>query len=139
MAFVLDDIIVALFVFIIFYDQIVGLTQALPRVMTLESWQGFGLTMNQFLAQHLMTIFMLKVLYHTLLVWQGGKTVGKYIMKISVVAVNGERVTFAQALGRGVVRIVSETFLYLGFILAFFLPLRQTLHDKLSRSVVVEG
>ena len=138
-AFVIDDIIVALFIFIIFYEQIIALTQVLPETLTIESWTDFSMTINQFLAQNLMVILLLKVLYHTVLIWQGGKTIGKYMMKITLVSVEGEAVTFLQALRRAIWRMVSETFLYLGFLLAFFLPLKQTLHDKFSQSVVIEG
>jgi uncharacterized RDD family membrane protein YckC len=45
--------------------------------------------------------------------------------------------TFLQAFLRASVRLVSDTFFYLGYIMAFFTPLRQTLHDKLSNCVVV--
>jgi uncharacterized RDD family membrane protein YckC len=83
---------------------------------------------------------MLKVLYHTFFIWQNGMTLGKYFMKIKVVNMNTEEtLTLPKALLRAIGRIVSEIFFYLGFLLAFFLPLKQTLHDKISESVVING
>jgi len=38
---------------------------------------------------------------------------------------------------RASLRIVSEEIFYVGFIFAFFSPMAQTLHDKLSKCVVV--
>jgi len=35
--------------------------------------------------------------------------------------------------------LIPEAVLYLGFVFAFFLPLKQTFHDKLSGCVVVDA
>ena len=66
------------------------------------------------------------------------KHYGKYIMKIKAVDMNsGMRLSFAQAFWRASVRLISEMFFYVGFLFAFFSPLHQTLHDKLSNCVVI--
>ena len=44
---------------------------------------------------------------------------------------------FSKAFLRASLRIPSEVFFYLGFLMAFFMPLKQTFHDKLSNCVVV--
>ena len=135
-AFVIDDIIISLFFMIIFYDQITALISTADSggeisTVTME-------LMNTFLADNIMIVFAIKVIYHTVLIWQNGMTIGKYIVKIKVISLDTEqRPTFQQAFLRASVRLISDTFFYLGYLMAFFTPMRQTLHDKLSKCVVV--
>jgi len=137
-AFVIDDMVIAGLILIIFYGQLAEIVSHLPSVVTTESIEVFKNEMNQFSVNNLIFILLLKVLYHTFFVWQNGMTLGKYFMKIRVVNMHTQRnLTLAKALLRAMLRIVSEVFFYLGFLLAFFLPLKQTLHDKLSESVVI--
>ena len=135
-AFVIDDIIISLFFMIIFYDQITAL------ISTAESGGEISTVtmelMNTFLADNIVIVFAIKVIYHTVLIWQNGMTIGKYIVKIKVISLDTEqRPTFQQAFLRASVRLISDTFFYLGYLMAFFTPMRQTLHDKLSKCVVV--
>jgi len=124
-SFVIDDIIISLFLLAIFYNQIMNLNSA-------EDIQAF-------MAANLFTIMLLKVAYHTLFVWQNGMTLGKYIMKIRVISEDGySGVSFGVAFIRALVRLISEFFFYLGFVMAFFVPNMQTLHDKIGRTLVVD-
>lgn len=123
-SFVIDDLVVSFLFMVIFWSQI-------SAFKTVEE-------INLFLANNFLIIMMIKVLYHTFFVWQSGMTLGKYFMKIKVVTLDsGELPTLSIALARASLRIVSETFFYLGFLMAFFNPLVQTLHDKLSGCVVI--
>ena len=84
-------------------------------------------------------MYPLNRLYHTVFVWQNGMTLGKYLMKIQVVEIETSmKPTFAKAFLRAILRIGSEAIFYLGFLLAFFLPLKQTFHDKVSNCVVID-
>ncbi len=133
-AFVLDDLIISMFFIIIFYDQISLLFSNITEVNETSLEQ-----MNMFLSENILIVFAIKVLYHTILIWQNGMTIGKYIVKIKVIDLNSEqRPSFQQAFLRGSVRLISEALFYIGFIMAFFTPLKQTLHDKLSHCVVVD-
>ena len=137
-AFVIDDIVISLFFMIIFYDQIMGLLSS--PTATEQLTQVSMEMMNTFIAENIMIVLAIKVIYHTVLVWQNGMTIGKYVVKIQVVSLNtGFRPSFQQAFLRASVRLLSESVFYLGFILAFFLPMRQTLHDKLSNCVVINA
>ena len=139
-AFVIDDLVIALLLLVIFYDQLMVIASHLPTVITPESIEVFKEEMNQFSVNNLLLIISLKVLYHTFFVWQNGMTLGKYFMKVKVVEFDTSRhPTLSKALLRAALRIVSEAFFYLGFLLAFFTPLKQTLHDKLSGCVVVDA
>ena len=137
-AFVIDDIVISLFFMIIFYDQIMGLLSS--PTATEQLTQVSMEMMNTFIAENIMIVLAIKVIYHTVLVWQNGMTIGKYMVKIQVVSLNtGFRPSFQQAFLRASVRLLSESLFYLGFILAFFMPMRQTLHDKLSNCVVIDA
>ncbi len=139
-SFVIDDIVVALLLLAIFYNQLTELASYIPSVITPESIEIFKTHMNQFSVQNVLLIVALKILYHGLLIWQNGMTMGKYLMKIRVVEVeNNQKPTLFKAFLRAVLRVGSEMTFYLGFVLAFFLPLKQTLHDKLSGCIVIDA
>jgi uncharacterized RDD family membrane protein YckC len=125
-AFVIDDIVISFLIFAIFYEQIMTLTT--PEAIML------------FMQQVFIPITLLKIAYHAFLVWNNGMTVGKYIMKIRVVSEeNGTNLNFVRSLLRAVVRIFSEVIFYIGFILAFFSPKVQTLHDKIAGAIVIDA
>jgi len=125
-AFIIDDIIIGVFIFIIFYEQLMTLTT--PEAVA------------QFSRDSFLSIVLLKVIYQTFLVWQnGGKTIGKHIMKIKVVELEtGSNPSLQVSFLRAIFRIVSESIFYVGFFVAFMNPLFQTLHGRLSKTVVVD-
>jgi uncharacterized RDD family membrane protein YckC len=133
-SFVIDDMVINLFLMIIFSSQITALMSGVTEV----NEESVALV-NQFIMDNISIVLAIKVLYHTLLIWQSGMTLGKYIMKIKAVDLNsGMRLSLTQAFWRASVRLISEMFFYVGFLFAFFSPLHQTLHDKLSNCVVID-
>jgi len=139
-AFVIDDLIIALLFLIIFYDQLMVIASHLPTVLTEEAIEVFKQEMHQFSVDNLLIMLSIKILYHTVPVWQNGTTLGKYIMKIRVIDLKaGARPSLIQAFLRASLRIGSEVFFYLGFIMAFMMPLKQTFHDKFSNCVVIDA
>jgi len=125
-AFVIDDLVANFLFLAIFWSQI-------TQLRTVEE-------INLFLADHYLSIVALQIAYHTFLVWQSGMTLGKYAVKIRVVSLaSGEIPSLPVALLRAMIRILSQAFFYLGFMMAFFNPMVQTLHDKLSGCVVVDA
>ncbi len=125
-AFVIDDLVVSFLLLGIFWSQ-------LQQLKTAEA-------LSIFLNENFLIIMAVKVLYHTIFVWQGGKTLGKYLTNMKVVTIeHGTVPSFDKALLRAMMRIVSETLFYIGFLLAFFTPNIQTLHDKISGCVVIDA
>ena len=125
-AFIIDDLAVSFLFMVIFWSQISSLR-------TIEE-------INLFLTENFLIIMLIKILYHTFFVWQSGMTLGKYVMKIKVVVLQtGLIPPLHTAAARAALRIVSETFFYLGFVMAFFNPMVQTLHDKLTGCVVIDA
>jgi len=137
-AFMIDDLVIVLFLLAIFYTQLLEIASHLPTPITAESIDVFRNEMNTFSMHNLIFILALKVMYHTFFVWQNGMTLGKYFTKIKVVEIDTmQKPTLIKAFFRALVRVVSEAFFYLGFLFAFFLPLKQTLHDKVTKCVVI--
>lgn len=135
MAFVIDDIVVSIFFVVIFYDQIMMLMSEISVVD-----QSAAEAMNVFVQQNILVFFAIKTLYHAVLVWQSGMTLGKYAVKIKVIDYQTEHIpSFVKALLRALLRVFSELFFYVGFMLAFFTPLRQAFHDKFSNCVVIDA
>jgi len=123
-SFTIDSILANLIYITIVYDQIILLK-------TPEEIINFAKETSWILA-------LINILYHTFFTWQNGKTLGKHIMKIKVVMIeDGALLSFSASLLRALVRVVDEALFYIGFLPAFFSPTRQTLHDRVSRSVVV--
>ena len=134
-SFMIDDMVINLLLMIIFSSQLSALMSGITEVN-----EASVMMINQFIMDNIAIVLAIKVLYHTILVWQSGMTVGKYLLKIRVVEINsGMRPSFTQAFWRASVRLISEMFFYIGFVFAFFSPLHQTLHDKLSNCVVTNA
>jgi uncharacterized RDD family membrane protein YckC len=125
LAFLLDDLLITLVVFATFYDTLFGSN------LSASEWI---MATNSIVLE----VVIIKLMYHTFFTWYYGATIGKYIMKIRVVEVDTlDNPNLLIALTRSLFRIVSELFFYLGFFPAFFDKLRQTLQDKIARTVVI--
>jgi uncharacterized RDD family membrane protein YckC len=134
-SFIIDDMVINLFLTIIFYEPMSQLLSGITEVN-----EASVMAVNQFIMDNIAVVLAVKVLYHAVLIWQSGMTLGKYLLKIKTVDLaSGNTPGFVQAFWRASVRLVSEMFFYLGFIFAFFSPLHQTLHDKLSNCVVIDA
>ncbi len=84
---------------------------------------------------------LLCIAYQTLFTLIYGASLGKIVMKIRIVelAYPQGNPQFWCALNRAVFRVVSETVLYLGFVWAFFDPLRRSWHDLSARTLVIDA
>jgi len=134
-SFIIDDIVVSVFFMIIFYDQISTFFLSITVVdqASLEN-------INAFIAENILIVFSIKILYHTILIWQNGMTIGKYIVRIKAIDFEtGTNPSLYKAFLRALLRIGSEIFFYLGFMMAFIMPIRQTFHDKLSDCVIIDA
>ncbi len=125
-AFAIDDIVISLLFYIIFFDEI--------------SRYGSDLyTLSLFINQIFPYILLVKIAYQTIFVALYGQTLGKMVLKIRVVNRDYlDTPTWHESFVRAVWRIVSELFFYLGFIWAKFNPLLETWHDKMAKSIVID-
>ncbi len=126
-AFVIDDILISLLTMVLLWDQISAVDADFANVLLL---------MNGAFVQ----VLFLKLIYQTFFIWYYGATIGKIIVKIRVIREdNFGSVDFVTSLMRSASRIVSESVFYLGFFLAFYTEGKQTLHDKIAKTLVVNG
>ena len=131
-AYFIDDMIVSLLLFIIFYNQLVNIYQQIQNSMDFTP-------LVVYLQENTLVFILLRIVYQTFFVWQNGMTPGKMLMKIKVIEMDsGNTPSFGVAFLRASIRIVSESIFYIGYIMAFFNPMVQTLHDKLAKTVVVD-
>jgi uncharacterized RDD family membrane protein YckC len=65
-------------------------------------------------------------------------TPGKFWMGLKVVGENGQTLSFPRALGRFFLKYVSSVLLMLGYFIQLFTAKRQTLHDLVVNSVVID-
>ncbi|HHB95163.1 MAG TPA: RDD family protein [Campylobacterales bacterium] len=131
-AYFLDDVIVSLLLFIIFYNQLLNIYQQVQNHMDFTPLVAY-------LQENTLIFILLRIIYQTFFVWQNGMTPGKMIMKIRVIEMDSGNIpSFGVAFLRASIRIVSESIFYIGYIMAFFNPMVQTLHDKLAKTVVVD-
>ena len=127
-AFVLDDIVVTILLFVIFYNQLIAINMQDPEQLI------------AFLQTNGVYFIFLRFLYHLYFTWQSGQTLGKRVLKIRIVEIDSGMIpSFQVALLRSGLRVISESIFYLGYVVAYFTPMVQTLHDKLSSTVVVDA
>jgi uncharacterized RDD family membrane protein YckC len=125
LAFIIDDIIINVIIVIVFWESI-----SLNKGDT----QSLVILMNQFV----WPMLCLKFVYQTFFIWYYGATIGKIVAKIRVIDYNHfGKITLMSSIIRSFGRIISEMFFYIGFIFAFFTDGKQTLHDKIGRTLVV--
>ncbi len=125
-AYGIDDIVVSALFVAIFYNQLLAISTPVQASLFIQS--------------NILVLVSIKIIYHTFFIWKTGKTLGKYFMKIKVVDMSSDKLlTFSMALVRALVRVVSESIFYIGYLPAFFTQKRQTLHDMAAKDVVVNG
>lgn len=126
-AFIIDDLLITFVVAIMLWDQIANVSD------------DFG-AMLLMLNQYAIPVMVLKFLYQSFFVWYYGATLGKMAAKIRVIDYYSfGRVSFVNALIRSFGRLISEMFFYIGFIIGFFTQGRQTFHDKIGRTLVINA
>ncbi|RXJ93432.1 RDD family protein [Malaciobacter molluscorum] len=126
LAFIVDDLLITILVFIIFGDTIKA------------AGDDITLAINIISTQFVVPLLIIKFTYQAFFIWYYGATVGKIMLKIRVIDYNNfGRVSLEGAIFRSIGRIFSEMFFYIGFILGFFDQARQTFHDKIGRTLVV--
>ncbi len=139
-AMTIDLLVLSGLVLVLFYDQLMVLAMQLQTANTPEKLEQFRYAMATFSRQNLPYLFALYAAYHAFLVGATGATPGKYLVRIEVVdAVTGARPGWMAALVRALGRTVGELLLlYATFVPAWFTERRQTLHDLLANTVVVQ-
>lgn len=83
-------------------------------------------------------IFYVFMIYSILMDYKFQGTVGKLILKLKVIRVNGERPDLSTSFYRNFGKVVSTLPLLWGFIRILTPSYPQSIHDEISRCLVVE-
>jgi uncharacterized RDD family membrane protein YckC len=125
-AYAIDEILISLLFAFIYLDQ-------MPENITTEEMIGI---INGLFGY----VVLLKISYQTFFIWMYGATLGRIAMKIRVISTSDlEKPTFFLSLSRASFRIISESIFYLGFVWAILNPKRETWHDKVANTLVVNA
>jgi uncharacterized RDD family membrane protein YckC len=65
-------------------------------------------------------------------------TLGKRLVKIEVTDMGGNRISFGQATGRYLGKIISQLILYIGYLMVLWTDKKQALHDQMSGCLVLK-
>lgn len=125
-AFVIDELLLS-------FLLILALSDSFTQAQTMEDI--INLT-NTFILEYI----AMKIIYQAFFVMQYGATLGKLAMKIKVIEIKTlQYPNVITSLNRAAIRILSESFFYLGFLWGMFDPNRQTWHDKTARTLVINA
>ena len=90
-----------------------------------------------FLMATVITLMVLIVIYFTMGHFLRGMTIGKKIMNVEVVDIDGGQMSFIKSLLRTILGLIGALFLCAGLITLFFDDRRQGIHDKILKTFVV--
>lgn len=100
---------------------------------------SISIVVNRFIFLGWIISLLINCIYYTFFLASVARaTPGKYLMKISVMTISGERLTNKAAFIRYLSSIASAALLCFGYVLALFTEKKQTLHDLLAGTIVVE-
>ena len=126
LAFVVDELLVSLMFISVYWSQFSNAADVEQTILIMNTM--------------VMYVILLKVIYQSFFVWMYGATPGKMIAKIKVIYVYDiDNPSLGKSLLRAVVRVLSETIFYLGFIWAALNPKRESWHDKVAGTLVINA
>lgn len=68
---------------------------------------------------------------------QDQQTIGQQVMGIKTLSVDGQKIEFGQATGRYFADILNALTFFIGYLMFFFSPKNQCLHDSLAGTIIV--
>ena len=124
MAHVIDDFILSILLFIIISDSISSASTTEEVIFVINSL--------------VLEFIVIKIVYHTIFTAMYGGSIGKILIKIRIVHIDDfSSPNILTSFNRAFIRIFSETVFYLGFLWALFDPYRQSWHDKIAKTIVI--
>lgn len=96
------------------------------------------MTLRAFVLDGLWQMWVLKVLYDSILLWRYGASVGKLICKIRVVTIGlVDKPSFLESILRAVLKSTGEALMCITYIFGFGDRFSQTLHDRYAKTLVL--
>ncbi|MDR0746985.1 MAG: RDD family protein [Helicobacteraceae bacterium] len=126
MAFIIDETIVSFVALIAMWDALSKTDDVLVQI--------------DIILANSLWITAFSVVYQTIFIALYGATLGKISQRILVIETDTfEKPGLFSALGRALMRVVSSSCFWLGFLWAFNSYYRQTWHDKIARTIVIDA
>lgn len=126
MAFFIDELLLSFLLIIALWDSFVA-AQTVEEMIIVT---------NAFILEYM----FMKIIYQAFFTMQYGASLGKIVMKIRVIEIQTlQNPSVLSALNRGIFRVISEAFFYLGFLWGMLDPARQTWHDKTAKTLVINA
>ena len=125
-AYTIDELLVSLIIFGAFFSDFTKVAGDMIAIIELTN-------------NMIIYFIMLKTAYHTLFIRLYGQTIGKMMAKIRVVDIYTlDNPSWSQSFLRGFLRNFDEMFFYLGMLYALTNPFVQTIHDKISKVIIID-
>ena len=125
-ALFIDEMLLSVLLIVALWDSFIS-AQTMEEVIIVT---------NQFVLEYM----AMKIFYQAFFTMQYGASVGKLLMKIRVIELKTlDNPNVLSSLNRGIFRVVSEMFFYLGFLWGMMSPTKQTWHDKTAKTIVVDA
>lgn len=103
-----------------------------------DSPAGMGEYMTgSFIGGHIIVFVIMKMAYFTYFHGSVGQTPGKRLLKLKVIRISGEKLSYGTAFLRWACYLISGIFLYLGYFWAAFDCKKQAWHDKIAGTLVI--
>ena len=127
-AFLIDYFLINVLVTILLWDQI-------------STTNGGIEDLTFILGTAIVQIILIEIVYETFFLWYYGATIGKILSNIRVIHFDDfSKINLPTAFGRAVMRAIDKHILmFIGFIMYFFTESKQTLHDKIAKTLVVNA
>lgn len=124
-AFIVDELLISALVLVAFWDSLASASSVTESAQAVNSL--------------FMVIITLKVAYQGIFTFMYGATLGKIWQRIMIVNEDDfYKPNLTISLIRSFTRVFSEWFMYAGFAWAYVSPAKQTWHDKLGKTIVID-
>ena len=125
-AYSIDELLVSMIIFASFFNQFILVSGDMMAIIALTNSMIFY-------------FIILKTVYHTIFIHIYGKTIGKMMARIRAVDIYLlDNPSWSQSFLRAVIRNFDEMFFYLGMLFALTNPFVQTIHDKISKVIIID-
>ncbi len=137
LAIILDGFIVAIATVLLLVAG--GALAPLDAAMASADEAIVSEALSNFQSNTLTVNLLVSAIYNVaLMVWFNGQTLGKMMLRLRVVKKRGGRITILDALLRNVFGYMISQIFLLGYLWALFDAEKQTWHDKMAGTLVVE-
>jgi uncharacterized RDD family membrane protein YckC len=138
-AYLIDNTLVFVITFLVFYFFL-GFDQSLKDFI--DSDHGLEARIEFYPERNIVrdTSLILWLIYSIVMEASALKgTIGKRVLKISVVDKNGDRISFNRSIGRNTSKILSIIPFFLGLLWVAFTKEKKGWHDMIAKTYVVKG